>query len=331
MGVVLLLTFTAQGKNPDVIHRIIAGSCINQRAPQPFWEPINQHKPDLMIFAGDNIYADHYPIDQMPQEYALLGAQKGFQELNTQSKVLAIWDDHDYGINDGGADFSGKLQTKKYFLDFWKVPEDDPRRKHAGLYSSFDFGESGQHLQLILLDMRSFRSPLKRDPSGIKRYLPDGDPTLTMLGEQQWSWLEQQLQKPADLRFVVSSIQVLGDEHGFEKWANFPHEKKRLLALIKKYSHKNIVIVSGDKHRAEISALKDADKQPWLLDVTASGLNKNSLKYSGEPNRFRVGKQFKMSNFVQFDINWVNKDIDIKIYSEKGKLLQSTTYQWGSA
>jgi alkaline phosphatase D len=30
-----------------------------------------------------------------------------------------------------------------------------------------------------------------------------------MLGEEQWKWLEEQLQVPADIRIIASSIQML--------------------------------------------------------------------------------------------------------------------------
>ena len=63
---------------------------------------------------------------------------------------------------------------------------------------------------MILLDTRSFRSPLKTVPKeqamlgGV--YVPDDDPAKTMLGAAQWQWLENELRRPAELRKVVSSI-----------------------------------------------------------------------------------------------------------------------------
>ncbi len=59
---------------------------------------------------------------------------------------------------------------------------------------------TGMRVQVILLDMRWFRSPLKitdqRGAPGKERYLPDPDPTKTMLGETQWAWLADELRKP---------------------------------------------------------------------------------------------------------------------------------------
>ena len=58
--------------------------------------------------------------------------------------------------------------------------------------------------------------------------MPNTDPTPTVLGEAQWKWLEEQLQVPAEVRLIGSSIQVVAEDHGWEKWTNFPHERERL-------------------------------------------------------------------------------------------------------
>ena len=44
------------------------------------------------------------------------------------TRVIGVWDDHDYGINDGGKDFKLKNQTRDVFLDFVGEPEDSARR-----------------------------------------------------------------------------------------------------------------------------------------------------------------------------------------------------------
>ena len=66
---------------------------------------------------------------------------------------------------------------------------------------------------------------------------------------------------------MVSSIQILATNHGFEKWSNFPHEKERLLSLIKE-SKKPVILVSGDRHKGAIY------KQDNLYELTTSSLNK---------------------------------------------------------
>ncbi|MEI7975491.1 MAG: hypothetical protein WCH92_05855, partial [Betaproteobacteria bacterium] len=46
---------------PTQVQKIIFGSCIDQKKPQPIWQTILATKPDLFIFGGDNVYASSQP------------------------------------------------------------------------------------------------------------------------------------------------------------------------------------------------------------------------------------------------------------------------------
>ena len=76
-----------------------------------------------------------------------------------------------------------------------------------------------------------------------------------MLGEDQWRWLAEQLRVPAEVRLLVSSIQVVAEDHGWEKWMNFPHERERLFKLIRETGAEGVIILSGDRHLAELSMM----------------------------------------------------------------------------
>lgn len=43
------------------------------------------------------------------------------------SQVIGTWDDHDYGLNDAGKEFGGKITNQKLLLDFLDEPQDSPR------------------------------------------------------------------------------------------------------------------------------------------------------------------------------------------------------------
>jgi alkaline phosphatase D len=50
------------------------------------------------------------------------------------------------------------------------------------------------------------RSREEKDRLGLVGwYIPHADPSTTILGEEQWEWLEQPLRQPADLRIIASS------------------------------------------------------------------------------------------------------------------------------
>ena len=140
--------------------------------------------------------------------------------------VLATWDDHDYGQNDGGADFPYKEAAKELFLEFWGLPEDDPRRTREGIYHAADVrprrharaGHPARHPDLPLAAAPRRRAGARWQGP----YLPDPDPTKTMLGAAQWTWLRSSCEQPAELRLIVSSVQVLAEGHNFERWGNLP-------------------------------------------------------------------------------------------------------------
>jgi PhoD-like phosphatase len=168
------------------IERIAFGSCADQRLPQPFWDVMLAAAPQLVILLGDNVYGDvtSAAMTELREAYAKLAAQPGFQRLRRRVPILAIWDDHDYGGNDAGGDFPYRQEAATLFRDFWQVPANSPRGRRDGLYEAWMFGPQGRRLQVVLLDTRSFRSPLRRtDERGVpgkERYLPDPDPAKAL-------------------------------------------------------------------------------------------------------------------------------------------------------
>lgn len=316
-----------------VLRTIVFGSCADETAAQPFWAPILAHDPDLFLFLGDNVYADTENPATMRATYARLGRQSGYRALRRQVPVLATWDDHDYGVNDGGADFPAREASQRAFMDFFQVPADAPMRSRPGIYHARTAGPPGRRVQVILLDTRYFRGPLTKQPIALGRlrgrYVPSEDTTATLLGEAQWAWLDDQLRQPADVRLLVSSIQAVPTEHGWEKWHNLPHERERLLGLIRETGAEGVVILSGDRHHAELSRLPADDPLGVgypLYDLTASGLNRGYgaiFDDYQEPNRYRVGTvPFTLDNYGLVTVDWDAPEpaLTLAVYAADGDL-----------
>lgn len=302
---------------PSQVFRVGIGSCAHQDRPQPIWQSILEAQPDLFLFIGDNIYADTEDPKAMAADYAKLAAKPGFAKLRARVPILPMWDDHDYGTNDGGADYPMKETSQRLLLDFFGVPEDDPRRKRPGIYHAEVFGPPGRRVQVILLDTRYFRGPLVKRPGGddpiLGRYLVQEDPRVTMLGELQWAWLGEQLEAPAEVRLVVSGIQVVANDHGYEKWGNLPHERARLYRLLADKKAAGVILISGDRHKAELSMM-DAGLGYPLYDLTASGLNQGHKRwYYFEKNQHRVATMRWGDNFGVIEIDWADEDPEIRL------------------
>lgn len=309
------------------ITKVGFGSCAAQYVRQPIWDAIMGAKPDFFILMGDNVYGDVGAADmwELNSAYWTLKSNPDFSRAQKALALLPIWDDHDYGLNDGGANFKYRKRSEEIFRDFWKIPASE---NGEGLYRSHILGPEGKRVQTILLDLRSFRSDLKRLPERGPRgpYTPDHDPEKTMLGQAQWAWLEQELKKPADFRIIVSSIQVLADGHNWERWGNLPQEREKLLALLTRTGTSNMVLLSGDRHLGALYKITGTDGAP-IYEVTSSSLNRPS-RNPIEPGPNRVGDTYGPENFGMIEFDWKAKKASLQLRSLDGSTVRSVDITW---
>jgi alkaline phosphatase D len=143
-----------------------------------------------------------------------------------------------------------------------------------------------------------------------------------MLGATQWRWLELELKKPAKVRILVSSIQVVAQDHHHEKWYNLPHERDRLYRLIRDTGAAGLFCLSGDRHLAELSMMDAGIGYP-LYDLTSSGLTQAFSKWRKlETNRHRVMTMNFGNNFGLIAIDWSRPDpiISLQIRDAAGEV-----------
>jgi len=128
------------------------------------------------------------------------------------------------------------------------------------------------------------------------------------LGEAQWAWLEQELKNnKAAITIINSSVQLVSSEHRFEKWANFPTAHQRLYDLIAASGKKGIMVISGDRHIAELSSIQLPGMSYPLYDFTSSGLTHTWPGYRPEANSHRIGDLIAKKNFGVIRIDWSGK------------------------
>ena len=284
--------------------RIAFGSCSIQDSTSQMWGEVTTQKPQLWIWLGDMIYADTHDMRVMGAKYDKQKSDPGYQLLLQSCSIIGTWDDHDYGQNDGGKYYSRKNESKEEMMRFLNVPADDPVRKHAGVYSTHTYGNGNQKVKVILLDTRAFRDTIQASSTKGKKY--DPNPTGDLLGEEQWFWFEQQIKNSdAAIHIIGSSIQFISNDHGYEKWGNFPKSRQRMLDLLVKYKIKQPLIISGDRHIAEISKMQVPGLPYPLYDFTSSGLTHTwSFKDAFEKNQYRIGKMVVQKNFGLILIDW---------------------------
>ena len=315
--------------------RIGFGSCAEGGKEQTIWEAVLAAKPELFLFLGDNIYGDTRDMAVLRARYAQLARQPGFAKLRDTTPIAATWDDHDFGEDDAGADYPQKEASRQVFFDFWGEPADSPRRARDGVYASYVFGPPGKRVQMILLDLRYNRTPLVKPEPGVRNYrswawarykkgleVPgpyarNPDPKATMLGERQWQWLERQLETPAEVRLIGSSVQVLADFPAWEGWSLFAHDQQRLIELIRRKRANGVVFLSGDMHYAELSKL-DVNVPYTLWDLTSSGLTE--VYPAATPNANRASDVIHEPNFGLIEIDWQGTEttVTLSVVDQRG-------------
>jgi len=273
--------------------KIAFGSCNQVHYPQPLWESILSLQSDMWIWLGDTIYADTEDMGRMRALYETQARHPEYAKLVQRTRVVGTWDDHDYGVNDGWRAYPKRAESQQAFLDFIGEPTDSARRRQEGLYTSYTLGNGAQSVKVILLDER-----YHRDEPG-----PEGD----ILGAEQWTWLEAQLRESSSsIHLLGSSTQIIPEEHDHEKWANFPKARARLFRLLAATRTRGVIVLSGDRHMAEISRIAMDPLRYPLWEVTSSGLTHCWKQGHGEPNRHRVGPLLTALNFGLVEVDWAD-------------------------
>ena len=308
-------------KNNDFT--IAFGSCNKQSMENILWKEIIKNNPDLWIWGGDNIYADTHDIHKLREDYNTLKKQKGYSELVQKVPIMATWDDHDYGKNDSGIESPVKKEAQQVFLDFFNVDATSARRKQEGIYHSKIFKTKEGSIKVLVLDTRYFRTALTKSTKNSRRFVPNTFGIGTILGEKQWQWLTNELyNSKADFHIIVSSIQVLAAEHGFETWGNFPYEVEKLKKTILKSNAKGVLLLSGDRHISEFSKTTVADLSFPLIDFTSSGLTHSYRNFTSETNKYRVQNVVSEISFGVLKFDFKAHKITLQMRGKNNKILQ---------
>lgn len=312
----LLLSSSTLVAQSQTTTTIAFGSCSDEDDTVQLWREVILQKPALWIWLGDNVYADTTDTEVIKAKYERQKNHPDYQKLLSTCPIIGTWDDHDYGVNDGGKEFAMKKQSKELMLDFLDVPTDAEVRKHEGVYSSYTLGEGDKKVKIILLDTRYFRDQLQKSTNyNKKRYTPTS--TGDILGEEQWAWLENELQhSDAAIYIIGTSIQFIPIQHGYEKWMNLSSSRERMIDLLKKYSTKKTFFISGDRHIAELSRLKVKGLPYTLYDFTSSGLT-HTWDAGVEENKYRIGELINQKNFGLIRIDWSRSSptVLLEVYS----------------
>lgn len=304
---------------PDI--KFAIGSCafVNDpkydTQPKPYggdysiYTQIHALHPDFMLWLGDNIYLrepDWESRTGFLYRYTKQRSLSELQPLLADAHHYAIWDDHDWGPNDGDASFWMGATAEEIFKLFWA----NPNYSKEGIYGSFTWGDA----QFFLMDDRSFRTA-NDNKTGERHFF----------GKKQLEWLVNGLAfSKAKFKFVAVGGQVLNPLAVFENYATYPDEREKLIATIRKMKTKNVIFLTGDRHFTELSYLEENGEEP-LYDFTVSPLTSSTHPPITEKNPLRVEGTLvdDKRNFGILEISGPQKQriLKLSVYDAEKKLL----------
>jgi alkaline phosphatase D len=243
----------------------VAGFSTATGGDYQIFDAIAAKQPDLMLWLGDNIYLQAPDFTDPTAMAAHYRQVRGFEpaaRLFATVPQLAIWDDHDYGPNDGDRSYVFKDETLRLFKRYWP----NPSFGLPGVPGIFGWVRLGD-VEIFLLDDRYHRHP--------NRYPPTAD--KSMWGTAQFQWLKEALvTSRARIKLVANGSQLWNRASRFEGLHQFPAEQKQLADWLLGQRIDGVVFLSGDRHFGELLRVERAGAYP-LYEFTASPLTSRAV------------------------------------------------------
>lgn len=296
IGDIMPFTFsTAPDPEAKTRFTVAIGSCQRWQRDQnqPIWKVVSKLNPDLFIWTGDNIYGDSLVPEVLAEEYRRMRDVPNYRPVMRNIPQLAIWDDHDFGLNDHDRTNPIKDEALKVFKQYWANPSyglpDTP-----GVFFKYSYGG----VDFFMVDCRYYRDP---------NDTPDTE-SKTMLGKKQMAWLQKELKaSTAPFKVLMSgSGWTKAKGPGGDSWAAYLHERDRLFQYIVDEEITGVITVSGDTHVGELNAIPFSDKGGYdFYDLVSSPLAQSSG--DGWKNRFpearlRAGFSRENVGLLTFDM-----------------------------
>ena len=238
----------------------------------------------MIFMIGDNVYADKNlgyrgpaaPVDIWKRYLETRGRLEIFKSKRLVP-ILAVWDDHDYGWNNGNKSYKYKEDSKKIFEAFYA-------QRERGGNSYFEQGPGVSsifkafNIQFIFLDNRSFRGEKGRG---------------SHWGELQEKWLMKHLASREKFKghVLINGDQFFGAYHRFESFEG--HRKKHFTRVMEKIfkSRRPSLFISGDRHLFELMEIPKEEFGYKTYEITSSGVH--AKMYPSSWNQWPNPRQIK--------------------------------------
>lgn len=288
------------------------------------WNTIDSHELNAMLLLGDNVYID-YPEHPEIQRYCYYRRQSKpeFRNFSSETSILSIWDDHDFGDND---EFGGKE------IDFptWKRPVFEVFRnqfanpyygggdKNPGVWYDFQIAD----VDFFMLDCRYYREPSSADGNV-------NDPQ--MLGPVQLLWLKKKLlASKGTFKVIVSSVPwAYGAKAGmsgrFDTWRGYKKERQEIFDFLAENKIEGVVLLSADRHRSDLWKIERENAYPLYEMESSKLVNTHTHECMDDPERILCYNETCSFGKVIFNTTLPDPSLRYEIWSIDNEKVEEYT------
>jgi len=282
------------------------------------WRTMTGTGPLAYLGLGDNVYIDAtHRRDVQRLHYYRRMLRKEYREFISQTAIYAVWDDHDFALDDcaGGPSKTEpwKLANLEVFKQNWNNPFNSHDKESPGTWHNFSVGD----VEVFMLDGRFYRSDSKDKT----------DQTNTMLGAEQKQWLLTGL-KNSTAKFKVLCSGTLwndfADKGGKDSWAGerFRDERDEIFDLINAEKINGVLLIAGDRHRTELWKIDRPNGYPLYEFVSAKMTNLHTHK-----TRKQAQWSYNEGRFwgeIEFDFSQTDPTVTLSAINQDAEVIRST-------
>lgn len=281
------------------------------------WLTIMERNPLALLMLGDNVYIDD-PENSLTQHFCYYRrfSRPEWRELVGGRGVYAIWDDHDFGIDDsfGGPEINEpawKREVWKIFTENWNNPAYGGGTEQPGVWFDFHIGD----VHFIMLDGRYYREANDRFAKH-----PATSDKPSMLGPVQLAWLKETLKKSTSTFRVIASpvpwAEGSTDGHNkLDKWDGFLGERNEIFDFLHETKINGVVLISGDRHRSDARRIDRKNAYPLYDFMSAIPTNYHTHPVVDGPGHLFGHNKTNMFGMLRFDTTLDDPTVTYEIVS----------------
>jgi len=287
------------------------GSCAELSTParEEIFTSILAKKPEFFFWLGDNTYyksSEWNDSTLMAEAWTRRHASPPLATMMAAIPQRAIWDDHDYGPNDGDSTYALRGVSAKIFSSVWK---DTPFNYVE--YRDLRWVERKGDVVWVGLDDRTHRGPVGTQ----------------VLGRGQLDWLSTVFETHSDARvfFIAVGSQVLNLAPSFENLIRYPEERLDLLERCANVKAQ-VVFLTGDRHHGEIEEL--THKGVRFIEVCSSPLTSKVFPPRSpetEQNTTIVGAPISEAHFTFIKVT--ESGLIVEYFNTEGETIVNVRYK----